>query len=306
MAVAWTRWRPRLLYGGFFLLAFLFGLRQTFPAEAVKERLMVEAGQRGWKLEVGEVGPAGLLGVGMRDVTVKQQAGVPVPLEALDVTFSPWALLRGRRSIGFDAHLWDGRVRGQVELSAEAQAIDATLERLDLARALPLRAASGLDLEGLASGAARVTLPTDAQGKATGTVEVTVTEAGITGGKVPVPGMAGALTVPRLSLGQVTAALTLADGKGTVNALTSRGGDLEVTGDGLYFVVQPRLEHAPVYGKLQVRLASAFTARPEGRSFAGLLDGVLSQAKGPDGSFQFQVYGSLGHPLARALGAGAR
>jgi type II secretion system protein N len=299
MAVAWARWRPRLLYGAFFLLAFLFGLRQTFPAEAVKERLIVEAGQRGWKLDVGDVGPTGVLGVGMRDLTFKTQEGVPVPVERLDVTLSPWALVRGRRAIGFDARLWDGRVRGRLDLDGDGQAVDATLEQVDLARALPLRAASGLDLEGLASGAVRLTLPADVQGKAEGAAELTVTGAGVTGGKVPIPGMAGALTVPKLGLGQLTAAVTVANGKGTVDALTTRGGDLELTGEGLYFVVQPRLEHAPIYGTLQLRFTPAFTGRTDGRSFASLLEAGAAQARGPDGAFRFQVFGSLGHPQVR-------
>lgn len=305
MAVAWARWRPRLLYGAFFLVAFLVGLRQTFPAEAVKERLIVEAGQRGWKLDVGDVGPAGLLGVGMRDLTFKTQEGVPVPVEALDVTLSPWGLLRGRRDIGFDARVWDGRVRGRLGLAGDGQEVDATLEQVDLARALPLRAAAGLDLEGLASGAVRLALPADAQGKAEGAVELDVTGAGVAGGKVPIPGMAGALTVPKLGLGTLTAALTVTNGKATVDTLTARGGDLELTGEGLYFVVQPRLEHAPVYGTLQLRFTPAFTGRPDGRAFASLLDAGAAQAKGPDGTFRFQVFGTLGHPQAR-MGAAAR
>ena len=47
MKIDWIRWRPRLLYGAFTAVAFILALRWTFPAEAVKQRIIVEAAARG-------------------------------------------------------------------------------------------------------------------------------------------------------------------------------------------------------------------------------------------------------------------
>ena len=50
MKIAWNVWRPRLGYGAFTLVAFLLSLRWTFPADAVKQRLVVEAAAQGLSL----------------------------------------------------------------------------------------------------------------------------------------------------------------------------------------------------------------------------------------------------------------
>jgi hypothetical protein len=41
MKIDWNRSRPRLLYGAFTLVAFLLALRFTFPADAVKQRIIL-------------------------------------------------------------------------------------------------------------------------------------------------------------------------------------------------------------------------------------------------------------------------
>jgi len=302
----WTTWRPRLLYAGFFLLAFLLSLRLTFPAAAVKQRLIVEAAQRGWQLDAEEVGGAGVLGVGLRQVTLKDQSGLAIPLEAAQVTLRLWPLLRGRRSIAFDARLYDGRVRGTADLDGDPQRFTAAVEGVDLARALPLRKASGLELLGVASGSADVTLPAGPQGKANGRVELAVQEAGVNGGKLSLPGLPGGLTVPKASLGEVKVALQVVEGKATFEALGAAGGDLELRANGLYFQVQPKLEFASLFGRLRLKPSEPFLARPENRALRPLLDGAMGMARGGDGAYELQVYGTVGHPQLRPLAAAGR
>ena len=131
---------------------------------------------------------------------------------------------------------------------------------------------------------------------------LTVKEAGITGGKVNLPGM-GMLTLPAAKFGTLAIELVLKDGKGTFEKLDATGGDVELSGDGLYFAWQPRLEFAPLFGKARFKLAPAFSSKAEVRGFASLLDAALAGARGGEGTYGLQVFGSLGHPQVRPAGA---
>lgn len=303
-AIDWTVWKPRLLYGAFFAAALLLALRQTFPAEAVKERLVLEAAQRGWQVNAAEAGPAGLIGVSLKDVTLKDREGLTIPVEQLDASLAVWQLLRGRRRLAFDARLYDGRVRGTFDLGGGPQAIDLRVDGLDLAQAVPLRKAAGVDLAGVVSGTGSLALGADDKAPAEGRLDLTVKDAGLAGGKLPVAGMPVGLTLPKVSLGQLTAVLKVAGGKGTFERLAATGGDAELTGDGLYFMVQPRLEYAPVFGKVSFKIAEPFAARPEVRPLKSLLDAALAGSKGRDGAYQLQLFGSLGHPQVRPAAGG--
>jgi type II secretion system protein N len=302
MKVDWNVWRPRLLYGAFFVGAFLLALRQTLPAAAVKDRLVVEAAQRGWQLDADEAGPAGLVGVGLKGVILKDKSGLAIPVEWLDLTMPVWPLLRGKVRVAVAARVYDGTVQGTFDVTGAPQRVDLSVDRLD-SRAIPLRKAAGLDLDGLATGTAHLSLPADPKAQASGRADLVVAGAGLAGGKVPVPGMGDGLTVPKLSLGQLTAAVTLADGKATFEKLSTAGGDATVVADGLTVTVQPKLEFAPIYGKVSLKVEDAFAQKPEGRTLKAMADLALSSGKGKDGSYQLQVFGSLGHPQARAAAA---
>jgi type II secretion system protein N len=304
MKIDWNAWKPRLLYGAFFLVALLLALRWTFPSDAVLSRISAEAAARGWQLEATEAGPAGLIGLSLRQVTLKDRAGLTVPLDRVDLTLPLWPLLSGRRRVAVDAWLYDGRVRGAFDLAGGPREYRAALEGIDLARALPLRMALGVDLAGMASGTARLSMPTDEKATPEGQLSLAVKEAALTGGKVDVPG-AGALTLPAVKLGELAVELVLKDGKGTFERLAATGGDVELAGEGLYFAWQPRLEFAPLFGKARLKLTPAFSSRPENRGFASLLDAALAVARSGEGTYGLQIYGSLGHPQVRPAGAAA-
>jgi hypothetical protein len=102
--------------------------------------------------------------------------------------------------------------------------------------------------------------------------------------------------------GEVVVELVLKDGKGTFEKLGSSGGDVELTGEGLYFVWQPKLEFAPLFGKARLKLSPSFSTKPENRAFASLLDAALAGARSGEGTYGLQVFGSLGHPQVRAGG----
>ncbi len=302
--IDWTVWKPRLLYGGFVALAFIVALRWTFPSEAVKERLILEAGARGWQIDVDDVSAGGLLGIHASGVKLESHSGLGVPIDEVTASLRILPLLVGRRSVSFDARIYDGRVGGRADLSGPQQRLVVAVDGVDLGLALPLRKASGVDLLGRIAGKADLTLPQDPNGRPTGRVDLRVVDAGIAGGQLPIPGMTGGLTLPRIGLGEVTAALKLADGKATFERLDAKGGDADVQTEGLYFLVQPRMEFAPIFGKAKVKVAEAFWAKSGTQGFKSLADMALATARGRDGAWNFSVMGSVGHPRMQPVPQG--
>lgn len=301
MRIDWSQWKPRLLYGAFFLAALVLALRWTFPASAVQERVALEAASRGWQLQAAEAGPTGLIGLSLRDVTLKDRAGLTIPIDRVDLSLRLWPLLTGKLRVAVEAWGFDGRVNGVFDLSAGPRQYRVELSGIDLARALPLRMASGVDLTGVATGSGLLQLSADEKVRPEGRLVLLVKEAGLTGGKLDVPGV-GALTLPAAKFGELAVELVLKDGKGTFEKLGATGGEVEFTGEGLYFAWQPRLEFAPLFGKAQLKLAPAFSSRPENRAFASVLDASLAGARSGEGTYGLQVFGSLGHPQVRAAG----
>jgi type II secretion system protein N len=138
----------------------------------------------------------------------------------------------------------------------------------------------------------------------TGRIDLTVADAGVAGGQVPIPGMASGFALPKLSLGAVTAAVKLEGGKASVEKLEAKGGDAELEGEALSVALQGKLAFAPLSGRAKVRFQPAFWEKPATSSFKAIAEGMLASARTPDGAYQFQVYGSLAHPQLRPSSAG--
>lgn len=292
-------WKKQAAYGAFVALAFLFALQRTFPADAVQERLTLEAAAQGWQIHMIDIAPSGFGGVRMREVTLESRDGTRIPVDEARASLGLWPLLMGRSSLAFDLRLFHGRLKGVMEEGRRTQRLAFRGEGLDLAAAGPVKQALGFDVSGILRADVDVTLDPKDQQKTVGHVELSVERAGVAG-QVPIPGMSGGLTLPQTSLGTVTGRATVRAGKAEFDKLEARGADVEATGESLYFVVQPRLEFAPVFGRARVKVADAFWRKAP--ALRPLAEASLASALRPDGSWQFQVYGSLGHPLAKPLG----
>ena len=304
MKIDWT-WTPRRVtaaYAAFAVIAFLLALRWTFPAEAMKERIIMEAGKQGWQIDIDHVSGGGLLGVRAKGVKLETASGLAVPIDDVTASLRILPLLIGRRSIAFAADLYDGRVTGTADLSGDVRHYELDVKGVDLGRALPLRKASGVDVLGVLTGKADVSVPSAPDGRPTGRVALTVKDAGVSGGQLPIPGMGSGLPLPKTGLGLLTAAVKLDAGKATFEKLEATGGDAEVRTDGVYFVVQPRMEFAPLAGKARVKVADAFWARSGMQGFKGLAEAALASAKGSDGSWNLTLTGSVGHPRVNPAG----
>jgi type II secretion system protein N len=301
LSFEWTPRRRQIAYGAFAVLAFVLSLRWTFPTEAVKQRLIMEAGTRGWTIDMDRVQAGGVLGVRARGVKIETASGLSIPIDDLTASIRILPLLVGRRSLAFDAAIYDGRVRGTADLSGDSRRVVLDVRNVDLAQALPLRKAAGVDLLGILTGTADLTLPQATDQKPTGRVELSVKGAGLAGGEVPIPGFGAGLSLPRASLGDVVAAVKLADGKASFEKLDATGGEAELRTDGLYFLLQPRLEFAPLAGKARVKVGDTFWAKTT-PGMKGIAESTLAPSKQGDGSWLMNVTGSVGHPRLMPAG----
>jgi type II secretion system protein N len=292
--------RRSAAYAAFFLAALLLSLRQTFPAEAVRSRLMVEAGALGWQLKVADVGPAGLVGVRFSGVSMESRDGTRIPVEDLRASLRILPLLLGRRGVDFDARLFDGRVRGTVEEGRSTRRLAARVTGVSLARATAIRKLTGLDLAGTLQGEMDVTVDAREPAKSAGKVDFRVEKAAVLGGQLQLAAFGGALTLPRADLGAVVAQAQVKDGKATFEKLEARSADLELAGDGLAITLQPRLPYSPIFGKARLKLAEGFWQKSGTTALRGVAEAALAQARGQDGSYWFQLYGTLSSPQARA------
>ena len=112
--------------------------------------------------------------------------------------------------------------------------------------------------------------------------------------------------MPKVALGAIVAAVKLEQGKANVEKLEAKGGDAELTTDGLSVVLQPRLEFAPLMGKARLRVQDGFWSKSGTSGMKGVAEMALAPSRTSDGAYQFQVYGSLGHPQLRPAGASAQ
>jgi type II secretion system protein N len=292
--------RHRLVgYSAFAFLAFVLALRLTIPIEAVKERIVMEAAARGWQVSIADVRSAGLVGVGMTSISLESRDGMRIPIEKVDATLRLWPLLLGRRGFNFDAALFDGRVRGFAEESKTTRRLAATVTGVDLSRAAPLRKATGLVLAGTVKGDLDLTLNENEPAMSAGHLDLAVERAAVNGGEMPVPGMGGTLSLPKIALGRVTAKAVVKDGRFAFERLEARGDDVEATGEGLYLVLQPRLAFAPVFGKARLVIRDGFWKKSGTSGFKGIVSMALAQARGRDGGYGFQVFGTLSQPQVR-------
>lgn len=291
--------RKHAAYAVLFGLALLFSLRQTFPAEAVRSRLMVEAAAQGWQLKVADVGPAGLIGVRFTGLSLESRDGVRVPVEEVKASLRILPLLLGRRGVDFDARLYDGRVRGLFEEGRSTRRLAARAAGVDLAKAAALRNATGLGLGGTLDGAVDVTLDGREPVKSSGAIDLRVDKGVVLGGQIQLASFGGALTLPRADLGAVLVRASVRDGKAIFDKLEARSPDLEFVGEGLAVTLQQRLAYSPVFGKAHLKLADAFWQKSGTTALRGVAEAALAPARGQDGAYWFQVYGTLTSPQAR-------
>ncbi len=294
-----TGWRLTAAYVAFFVVAFVVALRLTFPVEAVKERLILDAAAQGYQVKMDDLSPSGLIGVRATGVTVVTAEGTRIPLEELAVGVRLLPTLLGRKAYSFDASLFGGRVTGSTDAGKAAERYQARIDGVDLSRAGVVKVATGLDLAGVVSGRVDVTLDQKEPAKSTGDVDLQVKDAAIRGGKITVPGMEGGLTVPPVKLGAIVAKGTLKGGRADFATVESKGDDVTIVADQVFVQLQPRLAFSPLSGRVKVRPSESFWRKDQIAPLKPLVEMGLASAKGTDGGYGFQLYGTLTRPQGR-------
>lgn len=292
--------RKYAAYTALFLVAFLVALRQTFPAEAVRERLVLEAAAQGWQMKVADTGPAGLLGVRFSAMSLESRDGTRIAIEELKASARILPLFLGRRGFDFDARLYDGRVKGAFEARSGGRLwLAATGSGVELAKATAVRKATGLELGGTLAGELEVLHDTREPARSQGLLDLRVEKAALLGGQLQLASLGGALTVPRADLGQVVAHATIQEGKAAFDRLEAKGADVEARGEGIAVTLQARLAYSPVFGKAQLKLQEAFWQKSGTAGLKAVAEAALAPSRGRDGAYHFQVFGTLAQPQAR-------
>ena len=279
------------------VLTFFLFLLLTFPYETVGRRIEAEVQRAGADLTIGSIGGDGLFGVRARDVCWRPSSPGPEPapelrFERVDVRPDLFALILRRTSFGFRLQGYGATARGHASMSSDPKLPGLESLRLDSSdvdlHALPLKELAGIDANG------RATLQIDISSlqppeTAGGTLSVAGRQVAVTGGTV------NGFPVPRTTLGDLTAGLTIDKGVARIDRAQARGGDVDVEADG---TVRLRALLSLSQADLHVRLRPADRWLNDNGVIKGAL-GLVQNAKQPDGSYVFSFSGPLSRLTSR-------
>jgi type II secretion system protein N len=279
------------------VLSFLLFLLVTFPFETVARRIEAEAQRAGADLTIGSIGGHGLFGVRARDVRLRPAStgSEPAPelrFDRVDVSPDLLALLLRRTSFGFRLQGYGATARGHASMSKEPKPPGLESLRLDSSEldlhALPLKELAGIDANGRATLQIDVSSlqPPETTG---GTLSVTGRQVAVSGGTV------SGFPVPRTTLGDLNAAITIDNGVARIDRAQARGGDLDVEADG---TVRLRALLSLSQADLHVRLRAADRWLNDNGMIKGAL-GLAQNARQPDGSYVFSFTGPLSRLTSR-------
>lgn len=285
-----ARWKVALGYGAFALVAFIACLFLTFPFDALRSRVAMEAARSGYAVRIGALRP-GLFGVTAKNVQLSHPSeplgpdtvaalasgddgavsmmgaavlGEPLMLDSVTVRPSLFPL-----GVSFSANALGGTVKGTVGgLKDVVVKMDVLSMHVDQGN---LPAFSGMDLEGIVGGHLAMTLPRGS-GKgaepdlAAADGELVLESNGllIKGGKVAIPMMPGSppvpMDLPRIALGDLTGRVDFAKGMGTLKDVRIKSEDLEVQADGT-LKLGKRLEYSEPAMDVRIKAEPEFSKR---------------------------------------------
>lgn len=320
-----TSLRARILlvlgYSAFFMFCFSLFAYWSFPYDRLRDFVVhqlkaSQAKSRGDKheLSIGELGPAGFLGIAASDVTyTKRPVGEneePASLSLDELTVKPALLsaLFGTRAADFSAEAGGGGLAGSFSQRGAAMELDAELDSLDLAE-IGVGGYLGVPLTGRATGTVELSLPEKAE-ESTGKIKLKI--AGVTFGdgkaKVKIPGMRDGFTIEKLNAGELEIDIDIAQGTATINRFAADGADVVIDVGGTVRLATPtgrsrlrlgiELKFSDGYKTRDAKTKALFelmSFRPE-----------LKRASTPEGGLAFQVNGTLAVPQARPGKAPAR
>lgn len=283
--------KPRLLpriagYSAFSLFALVTAFFLTFPWEALKDRVRLEADAAGYFVRLGSLGP-GLLSVRASDVQVSRKSDAeppPEPLKLDSVSLGPALFPPGLK---LTVKGLDGTVTAAVGTLGSTR-VSMDVDGLDLSKG-NLKGFSGIDFVGtvdahldlaIPKGAAQGNAPAEPDlSLASGTFSLDTRGVTINGGSItmvipqfgadPTP-----LDLPKVVVGDLGAKVKIEKGLATVEEWKSRSPDVELAVGGTVKLGK-RLEYSEA--GLEVR----FKPDPGFQGRLGLIGSAFSMV-GPD------------------------
>lgn len=280
-------WKRVLGYTLFSFAALVVAFFVSFPYDALKERVRLEADEAGFFLRIGSLGP-GFFAVTARDVQVSKKAdgASDAPPEALkldSVTVGPALFPPG---LAVTVKALGGTTSVKV-LGLTGSRLKVDVDEVDLSKG-NLKGFTGLDLAGGVEAHVDLTIPRTTTGaapaepdlgQASGTIAIDLKNVTLNGGTMnltiaqfgpePTP-----VDLPKVVFGNITGKLKFDKGAGTVEELRGKSSDLEETVSGTLKLAK-RVEYAEP--ALEVR----FKPDPEFQKRLGMLGSALSMV-GPD------------------------
>ncbi|GMU60675.1 MAG: hypothetical protein AMXMBFR34_24380 [Myxococcaceae bacterium] len=279
-------WKRILAYTTFALFALVIAFFLTFPYDALKDRVRLEADTAGYFVRIGSMGP-GLFAIRATDVQISKKADTeppPEPLKLDSVSVGPALLPPGLKVKvkGFDGTI-TAVVSGfsSVRLKLDAEDVDVSKGNL--------KGFSGIDFSGVVEAHLDVTLPKgQAAGpipaepdlsQASGTLSLSTKGLAINGGSmnIPIPQFGPEPTpvdLPKIVLGDLGGKVKIEKGAATVEELKNVSPDLQLNVTGTLKLAK-RLPYSEA--NLEVRLKPD----PEFQKRLGMLGSALSFV-GPD------------------------
>ena len=289
-------------YPVFFLLCFVFFAYKTFPYERLADRLIREAGARGYEVEIIDLTHSGLTGLTFENVRVVLPAEDDSPpldviVDELTIGTSLFSLLSDVKSYSFDVELAGGEAEGDITMGESELELDVEIDDVDLAAIPALRRYTKVPLAGVLNGEIDLAMPAEVA-ESSGSVEITIEGLHVGDGKtqLEIPGWGG-LTVDRADAGNLELVAAIEEGTARIEQGKSHGKDLQLDAVGKARLLRP-LTRSDLNVMLRIKIQDAYKERSaKVATMLELASSGLKTAMTKDGAIQYAVTGPIGGRL---------
>lgn len=292
-ALRGKKWAQWLGYAAFSWGVFTFALFLTFPSDAVRDRVVLEARKMGMNLRVESTGLAFPLGLSLHDTFLilrepnpeEQQGALAIHVEKITLRPDLFAMVRGDTGLRFDATLWGGKAAGRLHRADGEQKVSVRAKRVDLSKSVLV--AMGLDLEGILDELSLEYEGSDLS-KAKGTLAIGGEGLVLRGGEV------AEFELPRITLGALKGQIAMGDGRAEIEEFTLEGTDLQAR-------IEGNVRLAPAFSQSTLNAKLSFKPSDSWWKANEMLQAGASMALPPDrdGFHSVTLYGPVGKPRFR-------
>jgi type II secretion system protein N len=301
-------------YPLFYVFCLVLFASWTFPWERIRQRAVsylneeMRSPNASWEWAIDDISSSFITGVKMTDLHATERDGSketksdPAPkvkVDSLVARIEVLPLLIGNHDLDLHAELFGGKLDAFFKDQSKGQALDVTLEAIDLGQT-PLGQMLEAPVEGLLGGTIKLEMPDGRFAKANGSVALEATDLALGDGKAK---LAGKLAVPRLSLGTFSLTADVKDGTMKVSKLGASGKDVDFLADARVTLHEQLMESFADIN-FRFRVSDSYRGKSDstkalfgapGSSVPGVLelDPKMKQSKRADGFFVWHARGLL-------------